>query len=242
VISISRFNKTPGVKVIHGTAIVLGATGAVGTQLVTQLSQRDDIEKVIVITRRELDVLRDFSDAITSKIQAHIVDFEQLEQQVTPLIPPGSVAFVMLGTTRKQAGSHEAFRYIDHGLVLAFARACKAAVVSRLGVVTAHGANARSASFYNRVKGEVERDIQALTLPSVFFARPSLLLGRPDDGRFAEKLASVLLSPTASLLPKTVRPISTARVAAAMIDVAYDAEYKRPVFVLSNAEMHQRED
>lgn len=68
----------------------------------------------------------------------------------------------------KKAGSKAAFRHIDHGLVIAFARACKSADVCRLGVVTAHGANVNSASFYNRVKGEVERDIQSLGLTSVF--------------------------------------------------------------------------
>lgn len=226
---------------MSGTAIVLGATGAVGTQLVTQLSQRGDIAEIILISRRELDVSVDFPDAITSKINNHIVDFEQLEQQATPLIPPRSVAFVALGTTQKQAGSKAAFRHIDHDLVLAFARACQTAEVSRLGVVTAFGANIHSGSFYNRVKGEVERDIEALTLPSVFFARPSLLLERPDDGRFAEKLGESLLAPIASFLPKAVRPIRTKCVAAAMIDVAYDAENKSASFVLSNADMHQRD-
>lgn len=220
------------------TAIVLGATGAVGTQLVTQLTHRNDIANVILITRREKDVLREFSDANTSKIHFHIVDFEQLEKQVAPLIPSGSLAFVALGTTKKQAGSKEAFRYIDHDLVLAFARACKASAVSRLGVVTALGANTRSVSLYNRVKGEIERDIQALALPGVFFARPSLLLGRPDDGRLAEKWASALLVPTSSLLPESVRPIAVECVAAAMIEVALDAGAKPPSFVLSNAEMH----
>ncbi|TVP47441.1 MAG: nucleoside-diphosphate sugar epimerase [Halomonas sp.] len=225
---------------MHGTAIVLGATGAVGTQLVIQLSQRVNITDIILLSRRELNLERDFPGAITSKVHTHIIDFDELEQQAAVLMPSGSVAFVALGTTKKQAGSDEAFRRIDHGLVLAFARACKAAEVSRLGVVTAHGANVSSAVFYNRVKGEVERDIQALALPTVFFARPSLLLGRPNDGRFAEKLASALLAPAASLLPKAVRPISTARVAAAMIDVAFDANAKSPPFVLTNADMHQR--
>lgn len=225
---------------MHGTAVVLGATGAVGTQLVTQLTQRDDVDQVILIIRRELNVERAFSGASSSKIHTHIIDFDELEQQSAVLMPSGSVAFVALGTTKKQAGSDEAFRRIDHGLVLAFAHACKAAEVSRLGLVTAHGANINSAVFYNRVKGEVERDIQALALPSVFFARPSLLLGRPDDGRFAEKIASMLLAPAGSLLPKSVRPISTERVAAAMIEVALDTGSKSSSFVLSNADMHLR--
>lgn len=223
----------------HATAIVLGATGAVGKQLVNQLSRREDVIKIILISRRELDVLSDFPDAIASKINNHVVDFEQLEQQVIPLIPTQSIAFVALGTTQKQAGSKAAFRHIDHGLVFAFARTCKSADVCRLGVVTAHGANVDSASFYNRVKGEVERDIKLLDLPSVFFARPSLLLGRPDDGRFAEKLGESLLAPLSSFIPKAVRPISTKCVAAAMIYAAYDAENKSTSFVLSNTDMHQ---
>ncbi|MDP3534800.1 MAG: NAD(P)H-binding protein [Halomonas sp.] len=220
------------------TAIVLGATGAVGTQLVTQLTQRDEVATVIVLSRRELDVSQAFPDAVAAKISLRVIDVNKLEEQAAALIPAGSVAFVALGTTQKQAGSKAAFRAIDHGLVLAFACACMFAGVSQLGVVTAVGANARSASFYNRVKGDVEQDIQALGLPSVFFARPSLLLGRPDDGRVAENIAEKLLTPMAPLLPKAVRPIATQRVAAAMIEVAFSTEQKRPMFVLSNADMH----
>ena len=222
-----------------GTAMVLGATGAVGSQLVTQLSQREAVSEIILISRREVDLLRSFPDANTAKINNHLIDFEQLELQAKRLIPVNAVAFVALGTTQKQAGSKAAFRHIDHDLVLAFARACKSAGVSRLVVVTAHGANAGSASFYNRVKGEVERDIQTLALPSVVFARPSLLLGRPDDGRFAEKLGERLLTPLSSFIPKAVRPISTKSVAAAMINAAYDAENNSTSLVLSNVDMHQ---
>ena len=199
------------------------------------------MESVIVITRRELDLTREFPNAIVSKIQPALLDFDQLEAQAAECMPAGAVAFVALGTTKKQAGSKAAFRRVDHGLVLAFARACKTAGVSRLGVVTAHGANARSSVFYNRVKGEVERNVQSLGLPCVFFARPSLLLGRPEDGRLAETWASALLAPASRWLPRSVRPIEVRVVAAAMVDAALSAADGRASFVLSNAAMHQGE-
>ncbi|MCO7230088.1 NAD(P)H-binding protein [Halomonas sp. CnH100-B] len=223
------------------TAIVLGATGAIGQQLVTQLTRREEVESVIVITRRELDITREFPNAIVSKIQPALLDFDQLEDQAAKCMPASAVAFVALGTTKKQAGSKEAFRRVDYVLVLAFARACKTAGVSRLGVVTAHGANARSSVFYNRVKGEVERDVQSLGLPCVFFARPSLLLGRPEDGRLAESWASALLAPASRWLPRSVRPVEVRVVAAAMVDAALGSADRRASSVLSNAAMHQSE-
>lgn len=219
------------------TAIVLGATGAIGQHLVTQLSQRDEVESVIVVTRRELDVAREFPHANASRLQLALLDFERLEAEVAELLPAGAMAFVTLGTTKKQAGSKAAFRRVDHGLVLAFARACKAAGVSRLAVVTAHDANARSSIFYNRVKGEVERDIRALGLPCVFFARPSLLLGRPQDGRLAETWASAVLAPAARWLPLTLRPISVEAVASGMVKIAL--EEATPSIVQSNAALHR---
>ncbi|WP_430009574.1 NAD(P)H-binding protein [Methylophaga lonarensis] len=225
---------------MNDIAIVLGATGAVGKQLVRQLSVRADISRVIVISRRDLVLSDEFAGADIAKLDLKVVDFQQLEQQVRSLIPADSLAFIALGTTQKQAGSQAAFRQIDHELAVAFARACKSAAVARLGVITAVGANVNSLSFYSRVKGEVERDIQALDLPSVFFARPSLLLGRPDDGRFAEKLAYVVFRPLTPWLPKAIRPVSVQCVAAAMLNVAYDADIDSAAFILTNAQIHQR--
>ena len=172
---------------MNSTAIVLGGTGAVGKQLVTELSQLQEVTDIILISRRELNLSEVFAQANHTKLKVKTVDFQQLEQQVAPLIPVNATAFISLGTTQKRAGSQAAFRQIDYDLALAFARACKTAGVLRLGVVTAVAAHVKSWSFYARVKGEIERDIRALALPCVFFARPSLLLGRPDDGRFAEK-------------------------------------------------------
>jgi uncharacterized protein YbjT (DUF2867 family) len=105
--------------------------------------------------------------------------------------------------------------------VLAFARAARAAGVTRFGVVSALGASPRSASFYNRVKGEMEAAVRALGFERLVVARPSLLagdraaLGQPQ--RSGEQLALWLTGPIAGLIPKGMRPIKARTVARAMM-------------------------
>jgi len=110
------------------------------------------------------------------RLHLHAVDFT-----AQPLLPAGLAAvddvYITLGTTMAAAGSRSAFRAVDYDAVLATARAARSAGATRCGVVTAMGANAQSPIFYNRVKGEVERDLQALGFETLVIARPSLLMG-----------------------------------------------------------------
>lgn len=146
----------------------------------------------------------------------HTVNFADLAA-----LPQATQAFCCLGTTIQQAGSREAFRAVDHGTVLAFARAAQRAGVERFAVVSALGANPRSLTFYNRVKGEMEAELQGLGFASLVMARPSLLtgdrasLGQP--ARPGERLALALTAPFRSYLPKAWRPIAAATVARALI-------------------------
>ncbi len=128
--------------------------------------------------------------------------------------------FIALGTTIKVAGSQQAFRAIDFDAVLAVARSARAAGARRLGIVSAMGANAKSAVFYNRVKGEMENAVSRLGYERVVLARPSLLsgdrssLGQP--GRGAEKLAATAMRLLRPLTPANYRAIAAADVAAAL--------------------------
>jgi uncharacterized protein YbjT (DUF2867 family) len=106
------------------------------------------------------------------KLQVHQVDFARL-----PALPAVDDVYVALGTTIKVAGSRAAFRQVDFDFVVDTARAARAAGATRLAVVSAMGADARSRVFYNRVKGEMEAAIAQLGYESVVIARPSLLLG-----------------------------------------------------------------
>ena len=169
------------------SAVVAGATGLVGRELVRQLCAHDGYASVIALVR-------------DSGSQA----FQGLgEKLVVREIPSGDefIAadefYCTLGTTIKKAGSQEAFRAVDHDLVLDLAQRAKRGGVERVVVVTAIGSDANSRIFYSRVKGETERDLRALQLKHLEIYQPSLLLGDRSDFRIAER-AAVLLSPLLS--------------------------------------------
>jgi len=151
-----------------------------------------------------------------------VVDFSAL-----PALPAADEAYCCLGTTIRLAGSQAAFRAVDFDAVLGFARAALAAGVRRFAVVSALGAGPRSASFYNRVKGEMEAAMATLGFDSVVIARPSLLAGEREalgqPSRAGEQWALRLSAPFAGLIPKSVRPIQARTVARAMVAALHEA-------------------
>jgi len=192
------------------TALVAGATGLIGRALLASLLASDEYHGVHALVRRTSPHL----DA-HPRLKIHEIDFARL-----PAVPAVDDVYIALGTTIKAAGSQEAFRRVDFDYVVNIARAGKLSGASRLGVVSAMGANAKSTIFYNRVKGEMENAIVRLGYESAVIAQPSLLLG--DRGalgqpaRSGERWASRLLGPLASVMPRDLRPIPARAVAAAL--------------------------
>lgn len=166
-------------------ALLAGASGFVGGYVLDSLLDAPDFARVFAVSRRPLG--REHS-----RLANRIVQFEKLEAQLKGT--QCHVAFCCLGTTRRQAGSERAFREIDHDLVLAFARAAKAAQAQRFVVVTSAGADPRSKNFYLRVKGEVEQGLERIGFQSLDILQPGPLLGwRRNDLRPLELLASALM-------------------------------------------------
>ena len=192
-------------------ALLAGATGLVGRELSEQLAASDEYGAVHVLVRRPQPAL-----VSKAKITVHVVDFDAL-----PSFPATDDVYIALGTTIKAAGSEAAFRRVDHDYVLAVARAARAAGAQRLGVVSALGADVKSAVFYNRVKGEMQLAIAGLGFESVVIAQPSLLLGDREaleqPMRTGEKWARRLLEPLSGLIPVKVRPVPASAVAAALL-------------------------
>ena len=188
------------------TALLAGASGLVGRELARQWTGPGPLH---LLVRRALP-------AGNPLLRVHVVDFAAL-----PPLPHADTAFCCLGTTIKQAGSQAAFRDVDQGAVLAFARAAQRAGVRHFGVVSALGADPRSRTFYSRVKGEMEAELATLGFASLLIARPSLLagdraaLGQPR--RMGERLALALSAPLTPLIPIAWRPVAAATVARALL-------------------------
>ena len=193
------------------TASVVGATGLVGSALVSQLCRDDEVDAVHVLVRRALPaaVL-----ACSPKLVQHVIDFDQSPKVSWPY---SDVLFCCLGTTIRTAGSKEAFRAVDFDYVVGSAQRARNAGASGLVVVSALGANPKSKVFYNRTKGEMETGIAMLGFNSVVMVRPSLLQGVRAESRTAERLALAASKIITPILPARYRPVPAESVAHAMI-------------------------
>src|SRR5262245_39541766 len=146
-------------------ALVVGASGMVGKELLRALSDNVDYKRVIALSRRPLAY-----DA--RRLANRVVNFESFEDDLRGL--SCDEAYCCLGTTLREAGSEQAFRLVDHDLVLRFARFAQAAGAKTLLVVSAASASSESRNFYLRVKGETELALIALRFRSLHLMQPSL--------------------------------------------------------------------
>ncbi len=195
---------------MHRTALLAGATGLVGRELLSLLLDDSDVAEVVALTRRPLATPH-------PKLQQGIVAFDQLASFA---LPPVDDFYCCLGTTIKQAGSEQAFREVDLLYPVAIARMALAAGASRCLFVSAMGANPQSHVFYNRTKGELEAELAQLPFLTVFAFRPSLLAGERAEFRAGERAALALARPLSFLLPAKLRPIDATDVARAMLACA----------------------
>jgi uncharacterized protein YbjT (DUF2867 family) len=192
------------------TVLIAGASGLVGRELLAGLLADDTVVAVHSLGRRDVELSH-------PKLTQHRIDYSK----ALPALPRVGEAFIALGTTIKVAGSQAAFRAVDHDAVLAVARAAKAAGATRLGVVSAMGADKGSTIFYNRVKGETEEALAALGFETLVIARPSFLvgdreaLGQPVRG--GEKLAQRVSRLLAPLIPDNFKSIDAKLVARALM-------------------------
>lgn len=195
-------------------ALVVGATGLIGEQLVDLIANSDLYNQVIVISRREYKVESD-------KVLVQIVDFENLDIEASYWNVDD--VFCCLGTTMKKAGSKEAFKKVDLDYPIKIAQVTKAKGANSYHLISALGADAKSSVFYNRIKGQAEDAIAQISFDRYHIYQPSLLYGNRQEFRLGEKVGIILFKALNFLMLgplKKYRGIESTKVAKAMLSFA----------------------
>ncbi|HEY0975439.1 MAG TPA: NAD(P)H-binding protein [Solimonas sp.] len=196
------------------SALVAGATGLVGRQLLERLLDDPAYTEIKVLARRDLGLQHPHLTAIQT-------DFRDLRALGDALAADD--VFCCLGTTIKTAGSRAAFEDVDYRMVVDLARTGHAAGAQQFLVVSAVGASALSPAFYSRVKGRMEAAVSEVGFEAVHILRPSLLLGQRAEKRpgeaWAQKLSPYLRPLFAGPLSR-YQPVEAADVAEAMLGLA----------------------
>lgn len=196
-------------------AIIIGATGAVGKDLVELLIKNDHFSQVVVFVRREFPIKH-------TKITQHIIDFDKPEEWKS--LVQGDVLFSCIGTTLKQAGSKENQWKIDHDYQYNFAKIAQENGVSQLVLVSSMGANERSMVFYSKLKGKLEEAVKILAFGRVVIFRPPSLIRKNSD-RGGENMAVKIIHFFNGLgLFKKMKPMPTEFLALKMIKASLQTE------------------
>jgi uncharacterized protein YbjT (DUF2867 family) len=209
------------------TLLILGATGMVGQQLVSQSLATSQVAHIVAPTRKSL--------APQSKLANPLVDFNNLPDSASWW--QADAVLCALGTTIKQAGSKQAFRHVDYDYVLQAAKCARAAGTSCFVINSSLGADASASNFYLKVKGELERDLSKLGFESLAIIRPSLLdAGERPEARRGEQIGLWFSKRLSVIIPKRYLPISTENVARAMLSSALEA--KPGLHIIESEHLH----
>lgn len=192
-------------------AVILGASGAVGKELLAQILADDDFKEVVAFSRRDLGLEHD-------KLKVHKVNFDSPDSWADLI--KADVAFISFGTTLKQAKSQKEMRKVDLEYTLNFAKAAKQNNIPKLILLSSLGANIKSKNFYLSLKAEIENEIKKLNFQLLGILRPSLLL-RPNSDRFKENIAKIILNILNFIaLARQYRPMPIKLLASVMISLS----------------------
>ncbi|KAM9186898.1 oxidoreductase HTATIP2 isoform 2-T2 [Mergus octosetaceus] len=212
-----------------GSCFVLGASGATGRALLRELRARGLFARVTLIGRRRLSLAKESGTAVV------VVDFERLSEHAAAF-RGHDVGFCCLGTTRSKAGA-DGFVRVDRDYVAQAAELARAGGCKHFVLQSSQGANEHSRFLYLRVKGEVEKLVQAVGFDRCTILRPAVLLCARQEFRPMEWLTQRVLGAVAWLFP-TAYSVPVETVARAMV-----ASVLQPgggkVVVLENKAIHQ---
>lgn len=208
------------------TAVVLGATGLIGSHVLEDLLNDDSFSTVKALVRRPLPFTH-------PKLQTLVTDFSNYEAYRQNL-GRGDCIFCCIGTTNaKVKGDKRLYRTIDFDIPVNAARFGKEAGYNQFLLVSAIGANSKSRIFYSRLKGEVEEVIDSFQFRSFHLFQPSFLLGNRKEQRTGESIFKIIAKGLAFITPAKYKPIEAAAVAKAMLKAAKEAKQGKHVYTYS---------
>jgi uncharacterized protein YbjT (DUF2867 family) len=177
-------------------AIIIGASGLVGSNLIEKLLSDPSIDTVISFARKSQSRTH---PKLSEVIAPTLDDLEKYSDRLQ-----GDLYFCCIGSTIKKAKTEENFKKVDLDAVIKFAEMAKKNHAKSFVVVSSMGADRRSYFFYNRVKGEMENQLTSLGLFSVVIFRPSLLIGIREEKRFAESIGIRIFHALDYILPSSL--------------------------------------
>ncbi|WP_426065320.1 NAD(P)H-binding protein [Flavobacterium sp. DSP2-3-1] len=196
------------------TALIIGSTGLIGSELLNLLLDSNDYLKVITFVKRDTGIKH-------PKLTQHIIDFDKPETYKELVV--GDDFFCTIGTTIKKAGSKEAFRKVDFEYPKQFAAFALQNKVKNYFIISSLGANAKSGNFYLKTKGEIQDFLKDCDFESVAVFQPSLLLGNRTEFRLGEKVGAFFMKTLSFLFVgnlKKYKPIESETVAKALLKIA----------------------
>jgi len=196
---------------IMKTAIILGATGLTGSILLDRLIEDDSFDKIKLFSRSS-------AGKNSPKVEEHLINLFQLEKHSKNFT--ADVVFCCIGTTKAKTPDDETYRKIDYGIPVSAAKLAKENGIKSFIVISALDANENSRIFYNRTKGEMERDVLKQRIEKTYILQPALIDGDRNESRFGEKIAGIVMKAFGFLIPKKYKVIKAETIAQAMLILA----------------------
>ena len=189
---------------------LFGPTGLIGNEILKLLENDSDFEKINIVSRRPFELK-------SRKSSLNIIDFKDFNSYLN-VIDGSDVVLAAIGTTQSKVGfNKKKYREIDFDIISNTVKACKEKNVKHFSFVSSAGADINNKSFYLKLKGEIEKEVESKQLNSSTVYRPSLLLGNRKENRFGEKVAQILIPLISFFFPDNYKPIKASDVARAMV-------------------------
>ena len=193
-------------------ALVIGATGATGRELVNLLINDEDFDQVSIFVRKAPELEHE-------KLKIHTIDFNEIKKHKDLI--KGEILFSALGTTKKEAGGKQRQYIIDYTYQYEFAKIAAENGVNQLSLVSSIGANPKSFMFYPKMKGELESDVKKLKFKKIDIFQPPILIRQPEIIRKAEKKAISIIQKLNKLgILKSQQPLMVSNLAERMVKTA----------------------